>query len=55
MAIDLNRAIPSHREVSEHQIRGCEGWIDFESGKTGTREGKVDLVTVLNIMVQRAA
>jgi hypothetical protein len=30
-----------------------EGWIEFESGKAGSRKGKVELKTVLKSLLKR--
>ena len=30
-----------------------EGWIDFESKEAGSRKGKIDLATVLRILIDR--
>ena len=30
-----------------------EGWIEFESGETGSRKGKVELRTVLQNLIER--
>jgi NAD(P)H dehydrogenase (quinone) len=31
-----------------------EGWIEFESGEAGSQKGKVELETVLRMLIERA-